>query len=150
MPKKADKKQEAEETYTSADLKRYIGALMEENRDQIKGISEQFIDFRRTLDVHTEMLGTHEQWFENIDRKLNVHTAMFEAHRKRFDLIDQNLDSHTEMIGALAEDVSVLKTDMSIVKKDISIIKGDLKQKVDRGNFSVLEHRVSSIEAKIR
>ncbi len=148
MVKKFDKKKEAEETYTSADLKRYIGALMEENREQIKGISEQFIDFRRILNSHTEMLETHEQWFENIDRKLNLHTAMFEAHRKRFDLIDQSLDSHTGMLGVLAEDVSVLKEDMVIVKKDISIIKGDLKQKVDYKEFSVLERRGSAVEVK--
>ena len=121
MAKKQDKKKETEETYTSADLKRYIGALMEENREQIKGISEQFVDFDRKLDLHTEILATHDQWFINIDLKLN---------------------SHTIMIGTIAEDVAVLK-------EDVSIIKDDLKQKVDRGEFVALERRVSVVEANV-
>lgn len=129
MAKRAEKKKEPEETYASADLKRYIGALMEENREQIKGISEQFIDFRRTLNFHTGMLQMHEQWFGNIDRKLN---------------------SHTEMIGIIMEDISVLKQDVSVLKSDMKSVKDDLKKKVDRQGFAGLERRVSVVESKVR
>ena len=103
------------------DLTRYMGALMEENREQIKGISERFVDFDRTLNSHTEMIGDIAE-----------------------DVAVLRVD-----VAVLKEDVVVLKDDMVIVKKDISEIKGDLKQKVDRGEFVVLERRVTSVEANV-
>jgi chromosome segregation ATPase len=149
MAKKTDKKKEAEETYTSADLKRYIGGLMEENREQIKGISEQFIDFRRTLDLNTEMLEAHENRFDtidqrlySIDRRFDTIDQKFDTIDQKFDTIDQKLDSHTEMIGVLAKD-------MVIVKEKVTSIEDNLKKKVDRGEFIALEHRVSSVEVKV-
>lgn len=151
MMKKPEKKKEQKTNDLSAsakgyikqmteDMKRHTAALAEHMEDRIIGISERFVDFDRKLDSHTEMLETHERWFENIDGKLNSHTAMFEAHRKRFDLIDQSLDSHTEMMGELAEG-------MAMVKEKVTSIEDTLKQKVNRDEFVVLERRVNAIEA---
>src|SRR3989344_1615887 len=122
MVQKSDKKKESKDTLNiPADIRRYMAALMEENREQIKGISELFVDFDRTLNSHTEMIGDIAE-----------------------DVAVLRVD-----VAVLKEDVVVLKDDMVIVKKDISEIKGDLKQKVDRGEFVVLERRVTSVEANV-
>ncbi|OGJ69397.1 hypothetical protein A3G69_05005 [Candidatus Peribacteria bacterium RIFCSPLOWO2_12_FULL_53_10] len=57
MAQKPDKKKDAEDFYTSPDMKRHMSALIEHVDDRIAGIGERFVDFERTLNSHTEMLG---------------------------------------------------------------------------------------------
>lgn len=120
MAKRPEKKKESEDFYTSSDMKRHMSALIEHVDDRITGIGEQFIDFRRKLDSHTEMLG-----------ELAEDVAVIRTD-----------------VGFLKDDMVVVKKDISIMKEDISEIKDDLQQKVDRGEFAALERRVSAVEAK--
>lgn len=142
MVKKSNNKKEPEETYTSADLKRYIGALMEENREQIKGIAERFVDFDRKLDSHTAILETHGHWFENIDLKLISHTQMIGE-------LAENVATLTGNVATLTGNVATLTKDVSIIKEKVSSIEDTLKTKVDREEFVILDRRVTSVEAKV-
>jgi archaellum component FlaC len=124
------------ETHSSADLKRYLGALHEEHMAAIKAMAEQFVDVNRKLDAHTKQLDAHT-------KQLNTQTTKLDAHTRI-------LDSHTEMIGGLATNLEKVKLDVEIIKSDIGIIKNDLKQKVDRNEFAILERRVLRLESKIK
>ena len=60
-----------------------------------------------------------------------------------------------EDVGVLKVDVNVLKKDMREVKEDVGIIKmdieqikHDLKNKIDRNEFAILEHRVALLESR--
>lgn len=128
MAKKPDKKKESKNIYTSSDVKRYMGILMEDNREQIKGISEQFVDFRRTLDSHTGMIG---ELAEDISA-LKTDVSVLKTD-----------------VSVLKEDVSVLKTDVSVIKKNTDFLEDRMKQKVNREEFIALELLVSSIKAKV-
>jgi len=70
------KKQEA---HTSADLKRYLGALHEEHMGAIKAMGEQFLDVNRkldgidkTLESHTEMIGKLAEDMEIVKADIGV------------------------------------------------------------------------------
>jgi hypothetical protein len=83
MKKKSPKKSEL-----SPEVKRYLGALNEAHKDNLKGIRENFDIVFRKLDQHTEML--------------SQHTEM--------------MSQHTEMIGMIMKDTTILKEDMATVK----------------------------------
>ncbi len=142
MAKKTDKKKESRELYTSSEVKRHMDVLMEDVRDQIKGIGERFVDFDRKLDLNTEMLETHEKRFDTIDQRLYSIDQKLDSHTAI-------LNSHTDMIGALAEAVTVLKEDMTIIKEKVTSMEDNLKQKIDRKEFIVLERRVTAVEANV-
>jgi chromosome segregation ATPase len=157
MKKDLKKKTKSPEniTYSDKEMKRYLGALNEQNGENLKAIKEGFQVVNRKLDLHTDILNRHEE-------KLDLHTEILSKH-------DKKLDMHTEMIGGLMEDVSVLKEDVSVLKEDVSVLKEDvsvikedvsilkddmqivkkeLKKKVDYDEFLSLVQRVNKLEAK--
>jgi len=126
--KKEKTKSNNNDTYTSQDLKRYLGALSETHNEHLKGIKEGFVIINRKLDEHSKILNAHS-------KILNEHSKILDEHSKK-------LDSHTEMIGNIMEDTTDLKQDMQFVKKE-------LKRKVDYDEFLSLVQRVMKLEAKI-
>lgn len=106
--------------YSDKEMKRYLGALNEQNNENMKVIKEGFQIINHRLDNHD----------------------------KKFDSIDKKQDLHTEMIGTLMQDVSVLKDDVSTLKDDMQIVKKELKKKVDYDEFLSLVQRVNKLEAK--
>ncbi|MEI8270025.1 MAG: hypothetical protein WCG45_01525 [bacterium] len=89
--KKVSEKSNKNVAYSEQEMKRYLGALNEQNNETLKTIKEGFYIVNRRLD----------------------------GHDKKFDSIDKKLNLHTEMIGNIMEDVSILKDDMQIVKKEL-------------------------------
>jgi len=96
--------------------------------------------------------------------------ALLEDFNSKFDLVAEQtsqipeiksvLKSHSETLGYLYEQTSQipeiknqvnnLVEDMGIVKIDLEFIKGALKKKVDVDEFTALEHRVVSLESRLR
>ena len=75
----------------------------------------------------------------------------------KMDGISEQVATNTEQITALQGDVKIVKKDLSqvkdnieVIKLDLEVIKNDLKQKVSREEFTILEKRVSMLEAKQR
>ena len=117
------------------ELKHHTAALAEHMEERIIGIGEEFVDFRRILNSHTEMIGALAEDVSGIRTDVNF-------------LKDDVAVLKDDMI-IVKKDISIMKEDIFVLKEDVAEIKDDLKQKVDRGEFVVLEHRVGAVEAKI-
>ncbi len=133
--KKGSEKSNKNVAYSEQEMKRYLGALNEQNNETLKTIKEGFHIVNRKLDGHDKKFDFIEGKLDRIEKTVDLHTEILKEHTVK-------LDSHTEMIGNIMEDVSVLKDDMQIVKKE-------LKKKVDYDEFLSLVQRVIKIEAKI-
>jgi hypothetical protein len=55
--KKKVKKADNAGSFTTNEVKRYLGALSEDFKAKVEGIAEQYTDIKETLDNHTEMIG---------------------------------------------------------------------------------------------
>lgn len=53
------------------EFKRYTGVLKEYFNDQVKIVTEQYQDIKKTLDSHTEMIGSMKEDIEVIKIKLH-------------------------------------------------------------------------------
>ena len=105
-------------TQANEDMKRHMSAMTEQFRDDIKGISERFVDFDRKLDSHTEMIGA----------------------------LAEDVATLTDNVATLTGNVATLTKDVSIIKEKVSSIEDGMKNKVDRGEFAALDRRVTVLE----
>lgn len=104
----------------SGDEIRHLGVLVEDVRDEVKLIAEQYGDIKSDIGI--------------IKNKLEEHSRILEVH----SII---LQEHTEILGSI-------KADIEIIKNDIEFIKYSLKKKVDIEEFSALERRVALLEKR--
>ncbi|MDP3763608.1 MAG: hypothetical protein Q8Q92_03080 [bacterium] len=72
--------------------------------------------------------------------------TLLEDFNSKFDLVTEQ----TAQIPEIRSKVNNLVEDMEIVKTDLEFIKGALKKKVDVDEFTALEHRVVSLESRLR
>ena len=109
--KKASSK---EQLHTNTELKRYLGALHEDQMDALKGLGEQFVDVNRKLDSHTEMIGG-----------LSVRMTSVE-----------------QMIGHMEMNIAVMQEDIGFIKSGMKrkVDQDEFEALIRR--VSVLEKRV--------
>ena len=90
----------------------------------------------------------------------NILEDYKEETKRHFDVVAERLEdkigvvaeqvaANTEDITVIKNDIHKIKDDVELIKLDIEFIKNELKQKVGRDEFTVLEKRVSMLEAKI-
>lgn len=73
------------------DYQRYLGVAVKNFESKMDIIAEQYLDIKKTLDSHTEILNSHTK----------------------------TLDSHTEMIGSMKVDIEIIKTDAEFIKNSL-------------------------------
>ena len=102
---------------------------------------------------------------ENIDKILKKYNREIKRHmsvltedfKDKVKLVSEQVSFNTEKIDGVQKDineikesVSRLRDDNAIIKMDLGIIKNHLKKKVDYDEFTLLEQRVSVLEAKVK
>ena len=72
--------------------------------------------------------------------------ALLEDFNSKFDLVAEQ----TAQIPEIKNKINGLVEDMEIVKINLEFTKSAIKKKVDMEEFSALEHRVISLESRLR
>ena len=107
---------------------RNLGALIEDNRHCLSAVAEQFGDVKKTLDSHTEMIGS----------------VMSDITDLKQDMSEVKQD-----VSVLKQDMGSVKGRLDVIQSDLEIVKNNLKRKVDAEDFEASVRRVSVIEKRV-
>ena len=77
---KKSKNDGKETTYSTGDMKRYLGALNEMHGENLKGIREGFVVVNQKLDSHSEMIGSLMENMEIV--KADISTIKADLKKK--------------------------------------------------------------------
>lgn len=128
-PKKLTKKEIMEREavingplYTDADVKQYIGVVLEQSNENVKAVAEQYM---------------------SLNGKIEWLTDGFTELNGKVDTLNQKV-THLDM------KVDGIDIRLGNIERDVSIIKSDLKKKVDYDEFEALTLRVLKLEEKLR
>ena len=108
--------------YTDADVKRYIGVVLEQSNENVKAVAEQYM---------------------SLNGKIEWLTDGFTELNGKVDTLNQQV-THLDM------KVDGIDIRLGNIERDVSIIKSDLKKKVDYDEFEALTLRVLKLEEKLR
>jgi chromosome segregation ATPase len=141
MPK-GNKLKKIKKQYGMSDIAREIrglGVVIEHVDSKVSLVAEQYGDIKNALDSHAKTLDSHTEMIGSIKIDVEIIKTRLDSHAKILDSHTKTLDSHTEMIGSV-------KMDAEIIKTDVEFIKNSLKRKVDMDEFTALERRVALLE----
>lgn len=89
-----------------------------------------------------------------VKRHMSVLSEDFKDQVKtlaeQFEDVQKDVKQVKAEVSKVGNDVSKLREDNAIIKMDLGIIKNHLKKKVDYDEFTLLEQRVSILEAKVK
>lgn len=108
--------------YTDADVKRYIGVVLEQSNENVKAVAEQYMSLNGKI-----------EWLTDGFTELN---GKVDALNQQVTHLDMKVDGIDIRLGN--------------IERDVSIIKSDLKKKVDYDEFEALTLRVLKLEEKLR
>ncbi|MEO8637328.1 MAG: hypothetical protein ABI430_00305 [Candidatus Taylorbacteria bacterium] len=148
------KKKLPKEKYTTDEVKRYIGAVSEDFRDQVKGISEQFtglnlkIDkIQGTVDSHTEIIGELKVDVTILKEDMSVLKEDVGVLKKDVGVLKEDVGILKEDVGVLKKDVGVLKEDVGILKEDVGVLKEDVG--VLKGDMKIVKKDIGEIKTTL-
>lgn len=84
---------------------------------------------------------------EEYQRYLGVVTEDFQSQVK---LVAESVLGIQEQLSAIRDMVAKNTEDIEVIRMDLHLIRHDLKEKVDRDEFKILEHRVELVEKKLK
>ena len=150
--------------YTDADVKRYIGVVLEQSNENVKAVAEQYMSLNGKIewltDGFTELNGKVEvlsDCFTELNGKVEVLSDGFTELNGKVEMLSDGFTELNGKVDALNQQVTHL--DMKVdgidirlgnIERDVSIIKSDLKKKVDYDEFEALTLRVLKLEEKLR
>ena len=88
-----------------------------------------------------------KKYNQEVKRHMSVLTEDF---KDRVKTLAEQLTDVQKDTKQVKSEVAKLREDNAIIKMDLGIIKNHLKKKVDYDEFTLLEQRVSVLEAKVK
>src|SRR3989344_4188443 len=94
-----------------------------------------------------------EEATEGLRKDIREVGANVEAVQSDMKQVLEGVEAHTQQLERIekqTEKIEPIQDDIEAIQATLDIMKNDLKQKVGRDEFFALEHRVGTLEAKLR
>ncbi len=161
--KKAKKTPTKKESHTD-EIKRYIGAISEHFQNGIDTIVEQFLGFKKTLDSHTEMIGSILEDVTVLKEDMKEVKSDVKVLQKDMKEVKSELKGVQGAVKGLQGEMKEVKSELKIansrlgsieqeikeIKNELQEIKKTLKNKADIERVERLEMRLYALEERLK